>query len=95
VGELVVAEIADLAANGPTEREFQGAFAQVEESYGFVNNQTFIQEMLNDAIWPDREMQDYIDQYSALGDVTAETARAFIAAQIPTTQYIQVAVLPR
>jgi zinc protease len=95
VGDLVVAEIADLATNGPSEREFQGAFAQVEESYGFVNNQTFIQEMLNDAIWPDREMQDYIDQYSALGDVTAETVRAFIAAQIPTTQYIQVAVLPR
>jgi len=95
VGDLVVAELADLAANGPTEREFSGAYAQVEEAYGFVNNDSFIQEMLNDAIWPDREMQDYIDQYSALGDVTPETVRAFIAEHIPAGQYIQVAVLPR
>ncbi len=95
VGDLVVAELADLAANGPTEREFSGAYAQVEEAYGFVNNDSFIEEMLNDAIWPDREMQDYIDQYSALGDVTPETVRAFIAEHIPAGQYIQVAVLPR
>ena len=64
VGDLVVAELADLAANGPTEREFSGAYAQVEEAYGFVNNDSFLEEMLNDAIWPDRELQDYIDQYA-------------------------------
>jgi hypothetical protein len=51
--------------------------------------------MLNDAIWPDREMQDYLDQYAALADVTTETVQRYIADHIRADQYIQVAVLPR
>jgi zinc protease len=95
VGDLVIAELADLTANGPTEREFSGAFAQVQEAYGFVDNNSFLEEMLNDAIWPDREMQDYLDQYAALADVTTETVQRYIADHIRADQYIQVAVLPR
>ena len=95
VGDLVIAELADLTANGPTEREFRGAFAQVEEAYGFVDNNSFMEEMLNDAIWPDREMQDYLDQYGALADVTADTVQRYISDHIRADQYIQVAVVPR
>ena len=86
---------ADLATNGPTDSEFDGAHAQVEEAYQFVDNNSFLEEMINDAIWPDRELQDYFDEFAALGDVTKDTVRQYIADHVPTDQYIQVAVLPR
>ena len=77
------------------EREFGSAYAQVEEAYGFVNNDAFLEEMLNSAIWPDRELQDYVDQYAALGGVSAGTVQQYIAEHVGVDQYIQVAVLPR
>jgi zinc protease len=95
VGDLVVAELADLAANGPTDREFDGAHAQVEEAYGFVDNSSFLEEIINDAIWPDRDLQEYFDEFAALGDVTKGTVQQYIADHVPSSEYIQVAVLPR
>jgi predicted Zn-dependent peptidase len=95
VAELVVAELDDLAVNGPTDSEFSGAFAQVEESYQFVNNNSFLEELINDAIFPDRELQDYFDQYTALEDVTTDTVRQFIDDHVGTDQFVQVTVLPR
>jgi len=95
VGDLVVAELADLAANGPTEREFSNAFAQVDERYQFVNNQSFLQEMVDPYLWPQRDLDDYFDAFAALGDVDAAGVLQYIAAHIPADHYIQVAVLPR
>ncbi len=95
VADLVGAELDDLATNGPSDSEFQGAFAQVQESYQFVNNNTFLEELINDAIFPDRELQDYFDQFAAIDDVTNDTVRQFIADHVGTDQYIQVTVLPR
>jgi zinc protease len=95
VGDLVVAELADLGGNGPTEREFENAYAQVQEAYNFVDNGTFLEEIINDAIWPDRELEDYTGQFEALDDVTRDTVQQYIAGHIGVDQYIQVAVLPR
>ncbi len=95
VADLVGAQLDDLAANGPTDSEFQGAYAEVQESYQFVDNNSFLEELVNDAIFPDRDLQDYYDQFSALGDVTSDTVQQFIADHVGTDQFIQVAVLPR
>ena len=95
VGDLVIAQLADLAANGPTEREFANAFAQVEERYQFVNNQSFLQEMIDPFLWPQRDLDDYFDQFGSLDDVDAAAAQEFIATHLPADHYIQVAVLPR
>ena len=84
VADLVVAELDDLAANGPSDSEFQGAFAQVQESYQFVDNNTFLEELINDAIFPDRELQDYFDQFTALAGVNPDTVRQFIADHVGT-----------
>ena len=95
VADLVVAQLDDLAANGPTDSEFEGAFAQVQQSYGYVDNNSFLEELVNDAIFPERELQDYLDQFSALDDVTKDTVRQYIVDHVGTGQFIQVAVLPR
>jgi zinc protease len=95
VGDLVVEQFADIATNGPTEREFSGAYATVQERYGFVDNGTFITELVNDAIWPKRDLADYLDLYFDLGLVTPESVQRFVADHVPAGQYIQVATLPR
>jgi zinc protease len=95
VADLVVAQLDDLAANGPTDSEFDGAFAQVQQSYQYVDNNSFLEELINDAIFPDRELQDYMDEFSALDGVTKDTVRQYIVDHVGTDQFIQVAVLPR
>jgi zinc protease len=95
VGELVVAEIAALAADGPTTREFDLSFAQVAEAYEFVDNDTFVQELITDAVWPNRSLDEYFDEFGALESVTAASVQSVIARQIPAAQHIEIAVVPR
>jgi zinc protease len=95
VGDLVVTELADLAANGPTEREFSNAFAQVDESHQFVDNQSFLQEMVDPYLWPQRDLDDYFGEYASLTEVDAAGVQQYIATHVPADRYIQVAVLPR
>lgn len=95
VGDLVAAELADLAASGPTGRELDGALAVVGERYGFVSNDSYVTELLNDAVWPGRPLDGYLDQPRRLATVDAEAVRRFVAAHLPATSYVQVTVLPR
>jgi zinc protease len=95
VGDLVVRELADLATSGPSDREFDGAFAQVREDYNFIDNETFVQELVDDAIWPSRSIDEYFDEYVGLDGFTAGDARAFIARHVRADQHIAVTVVPR
>ncbi len=95
VGDLVVGELADLAANGPTEREFAGAFAQVEESYNFVNNEGFLEELITPAIWPGRSLDEYFDEFSGLRSVDAGSVQDYLARHVPADRYVEVVVTPR
>jgi zinc protease len=95
VGDLVVAELADLAANGPSEREFANAYAQVEERYQFVDNQSFLQEMIDPFLWPERDIDDYFEQYRALASVDAADIQQYVATHIPADHHIEVVVVPR
>lgn len=95
VTDLVIAELGDLAANGPTDQEFFNAYAQVQEAYNFVNNGDFITELLDDAIYPSIDLDSYLFEYNALASVTAAGVQAFIATHVPADHYIEVTVLPR
>ena len=95
IAELVVEELDDLAASGPDEQEFVNAYAQVREAYNFVNNGEFTTELLDDAIHPALDLDDYLLAYSALDAVTASSVRSYIADHIRTDERIEVTVVPR
>ncbi len=95
IADLVTRELADLAENGPGGQEFFNAFAQVEEASNFVNNGEFIVELLDDAIDPAVELDDYLFEDAELSEVTAGAVRDYIGQYLPVDQYIQVTVLPR
>ena len=90
-----MAELDDLGTNGPSDQEFFNAFAQVEEALNFVNNGTFVQELLDAEIHPARDLEDYILEFAELQSVAATDVQGYIAAVMPSDQYIQVTVVPR
>ncbi|TDT17889.1 zinc protease [Ilumatobacter fluminis] len=96
IAELVVAELDDLATNGPTDGEFANAFAQIEERYNFVDNGQFLDALINDSLDPGGQpVTDYLEHFFALDGVTAASAQAYIAEHMPTTAFVQVTVTPR
>ena len=76
IAGLVVDEIADLAANGPTDAEFSNALAQIEERYNFVDNGQFLVALINDAIDPDGQpVTDYLERFFVLDQITAASTQ--------------------
>jgi zinc protease len=94
VGGLVIAELADLAASGPTADEFDEASAQIAEAYRFVNNGTVIETLLAGALDPEGNAVDFIEKFDALPGVDAADVQAFIATHLSLDQFIQIAVEP-
>jgi zinc protease len=92
---LVVGELDQLVTAGPGPQEYVNAFAQVRETYNFVNNGDFITELLNDAIHPALDIDDYLLEFAALDGVDARTVTEFLATNVRTDRFIQVTVLPR
>lgn len=95
IADLVVAELDELGTDGPSDQEFFNAFAQVEEALNFVNNGSFVQELLDAELHPARELDDYLFEYPELQSVTAGRIRSFIDTHMPPDRYIEVTVVPR
>ena len=95
IAELVVAELDELGTDGPSDQEFFNAFAQVDEALNFVNNVTFVQELLDAELHPARELDDYLFEYAELRSITADRVRSYIDTHMPPDRYIEVTVVPR
>lgn len=95
IADLVVAELDDLGTNGPTEQEFFNAFAQVQEALNFVNNGSFVQELIDDELHPARDLDDYLFEFNELESVTSGLVQSYIDTHMPPDRFIQVTVVPR
>jgi zinc protease len=95
IADLVVGQFTDIATNGVPDDEFANAFAQVEEAYGFINNFQIGHEVLEDAVDPFRELDDYLFEFAELPNVTERRVQLFVVEHLPSDQYVQVTVRPR
>ncbi len=95
IADLVVAELDELGTDGPSDQEFFNAFAQVEEALIFVNNGTFVQELIDAEVRPARDLDDYVFEFPELQSVTADLVQSYIDTHMSPEQYIQVTVVPR
>jgi zinc protease len=95
ITDLVVAELDELGTDGPSDQEFFNAYAQVEEALNFVNNGSFVQELLDAELHPARELDDYLFEYAELQSVTADLVQSYIDTHMSPEQYIEVTVIPR
>lgn len=97
VAALIAEQLNDLAVNGPTEHEFTTALAQVREQYSFINDQTFVNDMITIQRWPSLgwTIEETLDAQPSLDTVSAQAVQDYIAVHIGTDQYIQVITTPR
>jgi zinc protease len=95
IAELVVAELDEIGTEGPSDQEFFNAYAQVEEALNFVNNGTFVQELLDAELHPARDLDDYIFEFPELQSVTAGRVQAYVDTHMSPERYIRVTVVPR
>ena len=93
--DVVLGEVADLAANGIEAAEFAPALAEVVESYGFVDNGRFLDELLASELHPSRDLDDFWGIDEALADLDAADVAAFVAGAAPPDRYVAVTVVPR
>lgn len=95
IADLLLAELDDLATNGPSQAEFAAATAEVEEAYNFVGNNQLLDVLLDDAIVPSMPLSGYLGQYGALLTITPADVQGYIADHIPVDRYVEVSVRPR
>jgi zinc protease len=95
IGDLVVAEIADLIARGPTDDEFDAAFAETSEQYNFVDNGQFLSALINDALDPEQPVENYIERFFALDDVSRSSVQQYLADHVSPDAFVEVITVPR
>ena len=93
--ELVVGEFKNLRTEPLAADEFERAFAEIEEQYGFVDNGQFLTAIIDDLVDPFLPVEGYLAQYTALFDVTDADVSAFVVDHITPDAHIEVIVTPR
>lgn len=95
IADVVLGEIADLAGGGMTGAEYERAVALVEERYGFVTNDLFLEGLSQVAVFPELGIDSFLDRIDALDRVRASDVTAYFAANVRPDRFVQVTVLPR
>ncbi len=96
VSASVLAQLASLRDEGPTEQEFANASATVAEQLNFINNAQINDEVLDVLVDPagNASFDDFVDQLLLIDDIAAIDVRAAIDAWISDSEYIEVRVVP-
>ena len=97
VSSTVLAQLDDLRANGPTDREFSNAIASVTEASNFFNNPQVNDEILDAIVDPEgsADFDDFLDEFDTLGSVRSDEVRDALRRWTSADDYIEVRVLPR
>ena len=95
IAALVLGEFEDLRTEPLTADEFERAFAEIEEQYGFVDNGQFLTAIIDDLVDPFLPVEGYLAEYSALFDITDADVSAFVVDHITPDAHIEVTVTSR
>ena len=89
--EVVRAQAADLAANGPTAEELDRARSVIQADFDLVNNPQLIEMMLTP---PDEEILTYDRRATLLAEVTQARIRALAATVLPADARVEAIAVP-
>jgi zinc protease len=97
VTAAVLAELADLRTNGPTDREHAAATEGVRRQLDLFSNPQINGEVLSVLVDPagNRSFDDFVGQQSLVDGFGRTDIQRYAAAWMPSNQYITVRVLPR
>jgi zinc protease len=94
IATVLQQDLADLRANGPSDDEFEGSVAELDQSYGYVSNDVLVQ-VVTASLTNDDAIRDYVQRSAVLGDISKSELQAFALRVLPEGQYIQITQLPR
>lgn len=96
VSEAVLNQLADLRDNGPSDQEFDNAFATIGEQLNFFNNGQINDEVLDAVVDPagSENFDDFLYEFEVLPSITSDDVRSGLEAWTSADQYIEVRVLP-
>ena len=94
VREAVLAELSDLARNGPTSSEFSIAQEQLRREYELFSNQYLRDAFLFYATHPNEPVSDILYRADLVGSVTTEQLRDLFSDIAPTDRFIEVQLVP-
>lgn len=97
VSTAVLDQLADLRSSGPSDREFDNAFATVGEQLNFFNNGQINDEVLDVLVDPvgSEDFDDFLYELEALPSISSDDVQAALQQWTSADQYIEVRVLPR
>lgn len=94
IHDAVLAELADLASNGPGSDEMEQARAILEQDYGLINNGTALELLLSPERRPGEEVLDLDLRVEILEQLTAEDVGALAATLYPDDRRIELFRVP-
>lgn len=93
LSDVVRADIADLAANGPTDADLEEASAELAQNYDLFNNGD-LSSVLLDAATDGDAIGEYLSRQSILRDLRRDDVAAFAARALPVGQLIEIRIRP-
>lgn len=94
VGDVVIEQLGDLVVGGPSEAEFDRAYAELAEDYQFVTNQDLLDHTTEPLLRPEVAVRSPLERAAALSGLTADDVQAFLGEFLPVDQYVRVVVVP-
>ena len=94
IAQEVLADIADLRTNGPTDEQLVIAQEQLFREYELINNPFLIERLIFFEEHEGRELEELIDRYDVIETITASDIRALARAAFPSGSYIEVKLIP-
>ena len=94
IRSVVLAELADLAANGPNEGEFERALAIIEDGNRFINNQQ-LQEQLHDYADGASPVLTTAEIARVLDSLTRADVARLARQMLPTDSWVEISATPR
>ncbi len=97
VSDAVLAQLADLRDNGPSDTEFAAAVEAIRQQIDLFSNEQINDEVLDLLTDPGgtASFDEFLDQSFLVDEITARDVQAALNAWLPPSQYIEVRILPR
>lgn len=95
IADEVLADLADLRANGPTQAQFLTAVEQVRTEMELITNVELADVLITSLLYPDQPVTDVAARYEIIEDVTRADVRRLARISFAANQRIEIRLIPR
>ena len=95
ISEEVMADLADLQANGPTSKQFATAVEQLRTQVDLIDNPTLADALITGHLYPDQPVLELSQRNEVLGQITPEDVQRLSQIAFNQGQRIEVRLVPR